>query len=102
MKINTDILKKHSEEKYITNLEFLALMKISSSTAYIWRRHHMISFHQIFGKIYYTMKDIKIMMKNNRFQIKKKINSRVIALVLFMWCSDFINMGLVLIIFLNR
>jgi hypothetical protein len=102
MKINTDILRQHSDEIYITNLEFLALMKISSSTAYSWRRHHMISFYQIFGKIYYTMKDINIMMENNHYKVKKKINFRVIALVLFMGYSDFINRSLMIVRFLNR
>jgi len=72
MKINTDILRQPNDEIYITNLEFLALMKISSSTAHSWRHHHMISFYQIFGKIYYTMKDIKVMMENNHFEVKKK------------------------------
>jgi len=72
MKINTDILRQQSDETYITNVELLALMKISASTAKKWRDFGYLPFYLIIYKYYYTMKDIKIMMESHHYNVKKK------------------------------
>ena len=52
-------------EHFLSNKEFLMLMKISSRTAQIWRDEGRIGFSQQGKQIYYRMSDIHLFLEDN-------------------------------------
>jgi hypothetical protein len=65
----TSILKTRNgidpEDIFIDNNEFLQLLKVSRRTAQHWRDSGIIGHTPINGKIYYSLADVKEMMKKN-------------------------------------
>ena len=57
--------QKPSKETFLDNQEFIQLMNISKRTAQTWRDEGKISFSQIGSKIYYTMKDVEVLLDKN-------------------------------------
>ncbi|MDV7187944.1 helix-turn-helix domain-containing protein [Lutibacter sp. TH_r2] len=67
--------QKQPQEVFLDNQEFLQLMNISKRTAQTWRDEGVVSFSQIGSKIYYSMKDVKILLDKNynkAFKNKKR------------------------------
>lgn len=60
--------KKDEKDKFYSNEEFIELMGISRRTAQNWRDEGKITFSQIGGKIYYSSKDISIMLNNHKIK----------------------------------
>ncbi|MFT5252187.1 MAG: hypothetical protein ACI87N_001193 [Flavobacteriales bacterium] len=65
VKYNSKKQDQFEEDALLSSEEFEGLMKISSSTAYKWREERIIAFYQIKSKIYYKMKDVNIMLREN-------------------------------------
>lgn len=65
-------LETYRNEIILNNKEFQNFMKISAATSLSWRAKNIIAYYKINNKIYYTMKDIKIMMRDNFKPLKKK------------------------------
>lgn len=57
--------RKHPDDPFFSNDEFIDLMSISVRTAQLWRDQGLISYSQISGKIYYRMSDILKLLDDN-------------------------------------
>lgn len=62
MKLNEKI---DPDDVFFDNGEFMKLMNISKRTAQEWRNKKIIEFSQVGNKIYYSLSDIKILLKEN-------------------------------------
>ena len=62
MKLNDKI---DPEDVFFDNQEFMSLMNISKRTAQEWRNKKIIEFSQVGNKIYYSLSDIKKLLKEN-------------------------------------
>ena len=71
----TAILKQkqlmNPEDLFCDNQEFMLIMNISKRTAQQWRDTGYIGFSQLGNKIYYRIKDIQDLLKEN-YNPKKK------------------------------
>ena len=57
--------EKQPREVWLTNEEFIKLLKISKRTAQHYRDTKMISFSQVGGKLYYRLADVEEMLMNH-------------------------------------
>lgn len=57
--------KLDPEDIFFDNQEFMQLMNISKRTAQEWRNKKVIEFSQVGNKIYYSLSDIKKLLKDN-------------------------------------
>lgn len=65
--------KQEPKDKFVDNVDFMQMMKISKRTAQTWRDEGKISFSQIGSKIYYRVSDVEeLLSKNNIPAFKKK------------------------------
>lgn len=57
--------KTDPEDVFYDNQQFMKLMNISKRTAQEWRNKEIIQFSQVGNKIYYSLADIKTLLKEN-------------------------------------
>ncbi len=67
-----DAKEKEPKEKWLDNVEVMAILKISKRTAQNYRDSGLISFSQVGNKIYYRLSDIETLLNKHYFKAFKK------------------------------
>jgi hypothetical protein len=70
--IRTRLLAMIPRQEIIDNQEFIQLLKISKTTAQVWRDCGRIGYSQVGGKVYYKISDVEALFNANYVKPIKK------------------------------